>query len=78
VPPTFLSVNLLEACMTLKKTSKKESVNTIPAVDIKSKNDAEDRLYRIAVSAYYKAEARGYEPGHEIQDWLEAEAEILH
>jgi len=26
--------------------------------------------------AYYKAEARGYEPGHEIQDWLDAEAEV--
>ncbi|MGZ8270829.1 MAG: DUF2934 domain-containing protein [Methylophilus sp.] len=31
---------------------------------------------RIAERAYYKAEARGYEPGHEIQDWIEAEAEI--
>ncbi len=30
----------------------------------------------IAMRAYYKAEARGYEPGHEIQDWLDAEAEI--
>lgn len=64
--------------MEFKKTSKKESVNTIPAVGIKSKHNAEDRLSRIAVSAYYKAESRGYEPGHEIQDWLEAEAEVLH
>jgi hypothetical protein len=31
---------------------------------------------RIAVLAYYKAEVRGYEPGHEMQDWLDAEAEI--
>jgi hypothetical protein len=31
---------------------------------------------RIVERAYYKAEARGYEPGHEIQDWVEAEAEI--
>jgi len=64
----------------LKKTSKKESVNPIPAVDIESKHErnAEDRLFRIALSAYYKAEARGYEPGHEIQDWLEAEAEMPH
>lgn len=39
--------------------------------------DSEDKLNRIAVSAYYKAEARGYEPGHEMQDWLDAEAEIM-
>lgn len=38
--------------------------------------DAYDKLLSIAVTAYYKAEARGFEPGHEIQDWLEAEAEV--
>jgi len=36
-----------------------------------------DRLLNIAVNAYYKAESRGFEPGHEIQDWLEAEAEVM-
>ncbi|MGV3581004.1 MAG: DUF2934 domain-containing protein [Methylophilus sp.] len=36
----------------------------------------EEMRSRIAERAYYKAEARGYEPGHEIQDWVEAEAEI--
>lgn len=36
----------------------------------------DDKVSRIAVLAYYKAEARGYEPGHEMQDWLDAEAEI--
>ncbi len=35
-----------------------------------------DRTADIALSAYYKAEARGYEPGHELQDWLEAEVEV--
>jgi hypothetical protein len=30
----------------------------------------------IAVAAYYKAEARGFEPGKEMEDWLAAEAEI--
>jgi len=44
--------------------------------DKPKKLSKEQILSRIAVSAYYKAEARGYEPGHEIQDWLEAEAEI--
>lgn len=32
---------------------------------------------RIAELAYYKAESRGFEPGYEMQDWLEAEQEIL-
>lgn len=33
-----------------------------------------DRM--IAVAAYYRAERRGFEPGHELEDWLAAEAEI--
>ena len=31
---------------------------------------------RIAVNAYYRAEKRGFEPGHELDDWREAELEI--
>lgn len=30
----------------------------------------------IARLAYAKAEARGFAPGHEMDDWLEAEAEL--
>jgi len=37
-----------------------------------------DALYRlIAVAAYYRAERRGFEPGSELEDWLNAEAEVL-
>lgn len=35
----------------------------------------EEWLLRIAVSAYYKAEARGFAPGRELEDWLAAEIE---
>jgi hypothetical protein len=31
---------------------------------------------RIATAAYYLAERRGFEPGHEAEDWLLAEAQI--
>lgn len=31
----------------------------------------------IAESAYYLAERRGFAPGHELEDWLEAEAKIM-
>jgi hypothetical protein len=30
---------------------------------------------QIAINAYLKAQARGFEPGHELDDWLAAEAE---
>jgi hypothetical protein len=36
-----------------------------------------DRDARIAELAYHKAEQRGFAPGHELDDWLEAEQECL-
>jgi hypothetical protein len=37
---------------------------------------AESRHEAIARAAYYLAEARGFEPGHELDDWLAAEQQI--
>lgn len=31
----------------------------------------------IAEAAYYRAEHRGFAPGHELDDWLQAEAALL-
>ena len=36
----------------------------------------EERLKMIVIAAYHKAEKRGVTPGHELQDWAEAEKEI--
>jgi len=36
-----------------------------------------DRDAKIAEFAYYKAENRGFAPGYELEDWLEAEQEFL-
>lgn len=35
-----------------------------------------DRHKQIAVNAYFRAERRGFQPGHELDDWLAAEEEI--
>jgi hypothetical protein len=35
-----------------------------------------DCYTKIAEIAFYKAEKRGFEPGHEIDDWIEAEQEL--
>lgn len=37
---------------------------------------ARSREALIAESAYFRAQNRGFEPGHEVEDWLAAEAEI--
>jgi Protein of unknown function (DUF2934) len=30
----------------------------------------------IAEAAYYRAQRRGFAPGHELEDWLEAETQL--
>jgi hypothetical protein len=34
----------------------------------------QQRRELVAVTAYYVAESRGFEPGHEYEDWIAAEA----
>ena len=36
----------------------------------------EQRRHLIEETAYYMAEQRGFTPGHEMEDWLEAERQI--
>jgi hypothetical protein len=35
-----------------------------------------ERYLLIAEAAYYRAERRGFAPGHELEDWLDAETEV--
>jgi len=39
--------------------------------------DLDELLVMVSVNAYYRAEKRGFEPGHEMDDWHEAELEII-
>lgn len=32
----------------------------------------------VSEAAYYRAKQRGFAPGHEVEDWVQAEAEILN
>ena len=38
--------------------------------------DPQQRGTLIARAAYFRAQQRGFEPGHELSDWLAAEAEV--
>lgn len=31
----------------------------------------------IAEAAYYRAKERGFQPGHELEDWVQAESEVM-
>jgi hypothetical protein len=38
--------------------------------------NAQERDKLVAQAAYFRAEKRGFAPGCELQDWIEAEAEV--
>src|SRR5690606_22444464 len=42
----------------------------------RDEREAEARWRRTAVAAFFRAEARGFAPGRELDDWLEAEREL--
>ncbi len=65
--------------------SKSRRENPIPVMGIESSIDSfdesihqygDENYCRTAECAYYKAEARGFVPGHEMDDWLAAESEL--
>jgi len=72
--------------MELSKETQMIKQNPLPVIGIEAKTDTKkkskpepslvDKSCLIAERAYYKAEARGFEFGHELEDWLAAEAEV--
>ena len=40
------------------------------------KRAPEDRQSMIAKAAYFRAQQRHFQPGHELEDWLAAESEV--
>lgn len=65
--------------VTAKKATKKKTSNpdkAKQASDTTFDISAEERWRMIANCAYLKAEARGFAPGHETEDWLKAEKEV--
>jgi hypothetical protein len=53
------------------------STNTPLDDDFGSTEYLSDYAEAVAEIAYYKAEDRGFEAGHDVDDWLEAEREFL-
>jgi len=59
------------------ETLPERAIDTLPAVTIHTSELAswtrKSREECIAEAAYLRAEARGFGPGHELEDWLAAE-----
>lgn len=58
-----------------KRPSKRAPVTS--SKDVPPSISAEERQRLVERAAYFRAEKRGFAPGFELQDWIEAEAEVL-
>lgn len=62
-----------------RSTTPRKAPPLTPKPDTKAAapRNSSDTRRRIAEAAYYKAKERGFEPGHELEDWVEAESEVM-
>jgi hypothetical protein len=59
-----------------RKTPRKV-IQATPRPDTGLETSSEDTRRRIAEAAYFRAKERNFEPGHELEDWVEAESEVM-
>jgi hypothetical protein len=61
-----------------KTTKKKVTQKRVAKKSVSSKGiiSPRERYEMIATMAYYRAESRNFEPGYDVQDWLDCEATI--
>jgi hypothetical protein len=67
------------ASVTPKPDTKPDTKAPAPlyASNIRADASPEEIRQLIAEAAYYRAMERGFEPGHELEDWIQAEAEVM-
>ena len=65
-----------KAAPTPPRTSKPAAAGS-PMNDSARADLSPDELRKlISEAAYYRAKQRGFQPGHELDDWIQAEAEV--
>jgi hypothetical protein len=62
--------------VTVRKRAPRKAAPIASAVSFTRFVDPEQRAALIAEAAFFRAEKRGFEPGHEVDDWLAAETEV--
>lgn len=58
-----------------KPTSEQRAAPT--ESNIRSDDAPQEMRKQIEEAAYYRAKQRGFEPGHELEDWIQAESEVM-
>jgi hypothetical protein len=62
--------------VTIRKRAPRKSAPGVTAMSLTRFIDPEQRAALIAEAAFFRAEKRGFAPGHEVEDWLAAESDV--
>ena len=60
-----------------RRKAPRKAIHATPGPDTRVETAREDTRRRIAEAAYFRAKERNFEPGHELEDWVEAESEVM-
>lgn len=60
-----------------KAARRERKRDIVPPAATEAEAEVVDRQVQVALAAYFIAEKRGFEPGHELDDWLAAEAQLV-
>jgi hypothetical protein len=62
-----------------RRKAPRKAIQATPAPDtrVQTSNTNDETRRRIAEAAYFRAKQRNFEPGHELEDWIEAESEVM-
>jgi hypothetical protein len=61
----------------IRKPVSQQSPAPPMGVDVRAEVPRDELRRLIAEAAYYRAQQRGFAPGYEEQDWIDAEAEVM-
>jgi hypothetical protein len=60
-----------------RRKAPRKAIQATPRPDTGLETSGEETRRRIAEAAYFRAKERNFEPGHELEDWVEAESEVM-
>ena len=72
-----MKTSISSATQSRAKPAPRRGRSTVPSDSPSGAFDC-PREQMIAEAAYFRAERRGFEPGNEVSDWLEAEGDVEH
>ncbi|WP_129781919.1 DUF2934 domain-containing protein [Peristeroidobacter soli] len=64
--------------VTPRRNQRVDHAEIVRMAESEAAGRATNRHNMIALAAYFRAQERGFEPGHELEDWVAAETEFVH